>query len=151
MKLAMSSPIRRLLASYVERVPIAYDDNPEEFDRLHLDRDSLANMSTPILHDVQTSPVGSNENAGFLRQVDVGRQSILYTHLAEIRTVPAFGRMCGDAKGTTRASATTNDSGGMRGADSTWRGRLLAVRNRDAVCNRLHVNSLIVKVSPTVL
>jgi hypothetical protein len=35
-KVAMSSPIRRQLVPSIERAPIAYDENPEEFDRLHL-------------------------------------------------------------------------------------------------------------------
>jgi len=35
-KVEMSSPIRRRLAPNIERAPIAYDENSEEFDRLHL-------------------------------------------------------------------------------------------------------------------
>jgi hypothetical protein len=38
-KVVMSSSIRRRLAPSIERAPIAYDDNSEEFDQLHLGRD----------------------------------------------------------------------------------------------------------------
>jgi hypothetical protein len=77
------------------------------------------------------------------------REGEAYAYRTVIRTVPAFGPLRSNAKSSTGASLTTNDSGSIRRANTMWGSRVLAVCNGDAICQWPHVDSLVVKKSST--
>jgi len=62
------------------------------------------------------------------------RKSEIYAYRTEVRTVPALGWLCSDAKGTTRASPTANGSGRVRRVNDMRRRGLFSMCDRDTSC-----------------
>jgi len=64
----------------------------------------------------------------------MNEKSKIYAYRTEVRTIPALGWLCSDAKGTTGASPTANGSGSVRRANDMRRRGLFSMRNRDTGC-----------------